>query len=136
MRCHRTLAKSSFEPCGNLRTSEYHLNLHGDRKVVFAGGLARFKSTLQTELAVDALDTVGGVDVLDQCQLVAGGTTLSGGDGAVGEEVLPDLYNDVSRLQLLLLKVIGENIPCTNVRRTCQQPYPCWQASCGTTSKE
>lgn len=82
--------------------SEYHLNLQGDREVVLAGGLTGIKSTLQAELAVDTLDTVGRVDVLHQCQLVACGTTLSGGDGAVGEEVLPDLNDNVSGLQLLM----------------------------------
>lgn len=39
----------------------------------------------------NALNTVGRVDVLDQGDLVAGSGTLAGGDGGVGEEVLPDL---------------------------------------------
>lgn len=34
---------------------------------------------------------MGRVDVLDQGELVAGGTTLAGDDGGVGEEELPDL---------------------------------------------
>jgi hypothetical protein len=92
-----------FEPCGNPRFFEYRLNLHGDREVILAGGLAGFESAFQAELTVDTLDTVCRVYVLDQCQLIAGGATLSGGDGAVGEEVLPDLDNDVSRSQVLLL---------------------------------
>jgi hypothetical protein len=115
---------------------KYHLNLQGDREVVLTSGLAGFESALQTELAVDTLDTVGRVDVLDQCKLVAGGTTLAGGDGAVGEEVLPDLNDNFSQLTFSMLKIIGKTIPCTNVRRTCQQPCPCWRASCGTTSRE
>jgi hypothetical protein len=90
---------------------ECHLNLHGDREIILAGGLAGFESALQAELAVDTLNTVGRVDVLDQCQLVAGGTTLSGGDGAVGEEVLPDLRSDVGQSTLSKLTVIDENIP-------------------------
>ena len=57
------------------------------------GGLA---GTSKTELGGDALDTVGRVDVLDQGDLVAGGTTLARGDGAVSKEVLPDLQSCVS----------------------------------------
>jgi hypothetical protein len=34
---------------------------------------------------------VSGVDVLDQGELVAGGTSLTGDDGGVGKEELPDL---------------------------------------------
>lgn len=34
---------------------------------------------------------MGRVDVLDQSELVAGGTSLTGDDGGVGEEELPDL---------------------------------------------
>jgi hypothetical protein len=90
---------------------ECHLNLHGDGEIILAGGLAGFESALQAELAVNTLNTVGRVDVLDQCQLVAGGTTLSGGDGAVGEEVLPDLRSDVGQSTLSKLTVIDENIP-------------------------
>jgi hypothetical protein len=67
-------------------------------------------------LAVDTLDTVGRVDVLDQCELVAGGTTLSGGDGAVGEEILPDLNKQVSRLDL---STAGEHCWTTYPVPTC-----------------
>ena len=40
---------------------------------------------------MDTLDSVGGVDVLDERDLIAGGASLAGDDGAVGKEVLPDL---------------------------------------------
>lgn len=49
------------------------------------------KSALKTEGVVDAFDTVCGVDVLDKGDLVASCATLAGDDGAVGEEVFPDL---------------------------------------------
>lgn len=52
------------------------------------GGLA---SSGETELGGDALDTVSRVDVLDQSELPASGTTLAGGDGGGSQEVLPDL---------------------------------------------
>ena len=48
-------------------------------------------SCSETELAVNTLDTVGRVDVLDKCELPAGSTTLAGGDGRGSQEVLPDL---------------------------------------------
>lgn len=34
---------------------------------------------------------MGGVDVLDEGELPASGTTLAGGDGRGGQEVFPDL---------------------------------------------
>ena len=42
-------------------------------------------------LAVDTLDTVSRVDVLDKSNLPAGSATLAGSDGRGSEEVLPDL---------------------------------------------
>lgn len=42
-------------------------------------------------LGVDTLNTVGGVDVLDEGNLPAGSTTLAGSDGGGSQEVLPDL---------------------------------------------
>lgn len=45
----------------------------------------------ETVLRVDALNTVSGVDVLDEGELPAGSTTLARGDGGGGEEVFPDL---------------------------------------------
>jgi len=51
------------------------------------GGLA---GTSETVLSGDALDTVGRVDVLNQGELPAGGTTLAGSDGRGSQEVLPD----------------------------------------------
>lgn len=52
--------------------------------------------TGKTELGLDALNTVGRVDVLDKGELPAGGTTLAGGNGGSSKEVLPDLLNEVS----------------------------------------
>jgi hypothetical protein len=57
------------------------------------GGLA---GSGETELGLDAINTVGGVDVLDEGELPAGGTTLAGGDGGGSKEVLPDLWNEIS----------------------------------------
>lgn len=45
----------------------------------------------QTIVVVDTLDTVVRVDVLDQSDLVAGGTTRAGNDGGIGQEEFPDL---------------------------------------------
>lgn len=52
--------------------------------------------TGKTELGLDALNTVGGIDILDEGELPAGGTTLAGGDGRRSKEVLPDLWKYVS----------------------------------------
>lgn len=52
------------------------------------GGLT---GTAETILAGDTLNTVGGVDVLNEGKLPAGSTTLAGGDGGVSQEVFPDL---------------------------------------------
>lgn len=53
------------------------------------GGLA---GTGKTKLGLDTINTVGRVDVLDEGELPAGGTTLAGGDGGRSKEVLPDLW--------------------------------------------
>lgn len=45
----------------------------------------------QTVLRVDALHTVRRVDVLDQGDLEARSTALTGSDGGGSEEVFPDL---------------------------------------------
>lgn len=66
-----------------------HLCLVG-REGGLSGGLGGAKSA-EAELSVDALDTVGGVDVLDHGDLVASGGTLTRDDGGVGKEELPDL---------------------------------------------
>lgn len=63
----------------------------GDGAVADVFG-AGFAGGREGELAVDAFDTVGRVDVLDQGELVAGGTALTGDDGGVGKEVFPDLF--------------------------------------------
>jgi hypothetical protein len=57
---------------------------------VVDGGLT---GALEAVLGVNTLNTVGGVDVLDEGQLPAGSASLAGGDGRVGQEVLPDLRN-------------------------------------------
>lgn len=53
-------------------------------------------SGIKTELVVNTLDTVGGVDVLDKGDLPAGSTTLAGGDGRSSQEVFPDLKRRIS----------------------------------------
>lgn len=55
---------------------------------VLDGGLA---STGERVLAVDALNTVSGVDVLDKGDLPASSGSLAGGNSGVSEEELPDL---------------------------------------------
>lgn len=54
-------------------------------------GDGSFTGSSEAVLRVDALDTVGGVDVLNEGELPASGTALAGGNGRVGKEVLPDL---------------------------------------------
>lgn len=54
------------------------------------GGLT---GTGETELGLDALNTVGRVDVLDKGELPAGSTTLARGDGRSSQEVFPNLGN-------------------------------------------
>ena len=63
----------------------------GGREDGLCGLLCSLESTRETELGVDTLDTVSGVDVLDKGELPAGGTTLAGSDGRGSKEVLPDL---------------------------------------------
>jgi hypothetical protein len=46
---------------------------------------------MQVELSGNSFNTVGGVDVLDQGDLVASRCALPGGDGRVGKEIFPDL---------------------------------------------
>lgn len=55
------------------------------------GLLGLLESSSKGELSWDTLNTVSGVDVLDQGDLVAGGSTLTGDDGGVSKEELPDL---------------------------------------------
>jgi len=47
---------------------------------------------VQTELRRDAFDAVGGIDVLNEGDLVAGSGALAGDDGRVGEEEFPYLF--------------------------------------------
>lgn len=53
---------------------------------------AALKSVGQGKLGRDTLNSVSRVDVLDEGNLEAGGTALSGDDGGVSQEVFPDLY--------------------------------------------
>ena len=56
-------------PNSALRSSSLDLHLTGS------------KGTRQAELGSDAVDAVGGVEVLNECDLVAGGAALARGDG-------------------------------------------------------
>ncbi len=49
------------------------------------------ESPRKRKLGVDTLDTVSRVDVLDQGNLVAGCSSLTGRDGGISKEKLPDL---------------------------------------------
>lgn len=66
-------------------------HLLGNRESGVSSCFTGLKGALETEGVVDAFDTVRGVDVLDKGDLVASCATLAGDDGAVGEEVFPDL---------------------------------------------
>lgn len=65
------------------------------------GGLA---GSGEAVLRVNTLNTVGGVDVLDEGDLPAGSTTLAGSDGGGSKEVLPDLNN----VSLMLMNLCGK----------------------------
>lgn len=60
-------------------------------QTVLASSLASGQGTGKSELGADSVDTVGGVQVLDDDHLVAGGHSLAGGDDGPGEEEFPDL---------------------------------------------
>jgi len=53
--------------------------------------LISLKRTMEAVLAVDALDTMGRVDVLDHSDLIASSAALAGDDGGIGQEEFPDL---------------------------------------------
>lgn len=65
----------------------------GDREGLLANSLGSGHSAGKSILVVDTLNTVSRVDVLDESNLEAGGTTLAGDDGGVGKEVFPDLQS-------------------------------------------
>ena len=58
---------------------------------------------------------MGGVEVLDDGHLEAGGAALAGGDGGPGEEELPDLGQLAMGHTERLTK---GNLPCTSAGRT------------------
>jgi hypothetical protein len=61
----------------------------GEQRLV--GGFAGLKGARERELGVNSLDTMGGVQVLDKGDLVAGCGALARDDGGVGKEKFPDL---------------------------------------------
>jgi hypothetical protein len=61
------------------------------------------------ELGLNTIDSVGGVDVLDQSDLEASGRTLARDNGGGGKEVLPDAEPSLAVLGLDLLTV-GEPV--------------------------
>ena len=50
----------------------------------------------EAKLAGDALNPVRGVQILDQDNLVTGSAALARNDSRVGQEILPNLYEDMS----------------------------------------
>jgi len=76
---------------------------------VVNGGLA---GSGKTVLRVDTLNTVGGVDVLDESDLPAGSTTLAGSDSGGSKEVLPDLDNVSIMMNLTREKNLRGTIFC------------------------
>lgn len=59
-------------------------------------GAAVLESIGQGELGRNTLNTVRRVDVLDEGDLETGGAALSGDDGGVSKEELPNLFFEVS----------------------------------------
>lgn len=58
---------------------------------MFGPSLRSLECPSKGVLSGDALDTVGGIDVLDECDLPAGSGSLTRDDGRVREEIFPDL---------------------------------------------
>ena len=101
-------------------TANYHNSRDGQERLVHLFGKSRHVSTRDAAVAngvnrglagsseailrVDTLNTVGGVDVLDEGDLPAGSTTLAGSDGGSSKEVLPDLNN----VSLMLINLMQE----------------------------
>jgi hypothetical protein len=56
--------------------------------------LCSLESARETELGVDAIGTVSGVDVLDHGDLVASSGTLARDNSRVSEEIFPDLWRE------------------------------------------
>jgi hypothetical protein len=66
---------------------------------------AVIKSAVEVELGLNAINAVGGVDVLDKSDLEASSTALAGDDGRVGKEELPDTEPSLAVLGLDLVLV-------------------------------
>jgi hypothetical protein len=77
----------------------------GTGKSAIGTGNSGLASTSEAVLGGNALDTVGRVDVLDEGELPAGGTTLAGSDGGGSQEVLPNAEPALSVLSLDLVLV-------------------------------
>jgi len=60
-------------------------------KICLDISLAGMESTREAKLGWDAFNTVSRVDILYQCDLIAGRGSLAGDDGGVGKEIFPNL---------------------------------------------
>jgi len=94
--------------------------------------------TDETELGLDALNPVSGVDVLDKSELPAGSTTLARGDGRSSQEVFPNLAKS---LVIHLKKGFKSIKDCVDLHgtifcRTWPQPSPRCPSSYGTSARE
>lgn len=101
-------------------TASYHNSRDGQERLVHLLGNSRHVSARDAAVAnivngglagsgeavlrVDTLNTVGGVDVLDEGDLPAGSTTLAGSDGGGSQEVFPNLKN----VSLMLMNLMRE----------------------------
>jgi hypothetical protein len=75
---------------------------------------------MQAKLTGDTLDSVLGVEILDQHNLVACCTALSGDDGRAGKEVLPYLR---AKNQQLRLRVSIQTMQLGELTRNHRLPY-------------
>jgi len=66
------------------------------RKERLPSRLTSLQGALEIELSLHTLDPMGGIDILDQGNLVASRAPLSRDDSAVGQEILPYLSNPSS----------------------------------------
>ena len=73
-------------------------------------GPGRLETALESVLGRNTLDTVSGVDVLDQGDLEAGGTALARGNGGVGQEIFPNLSQPVSTFSKSCQEVIERQL--------------------------
>lgn len=94
---HAVLSNSTLIQSTNMR--QRSLVEHLLNALTLNLGLEGIESTGEVVLRLDAVDTVGGVEVLDERDLEACSSALAGSDGRRGKEVFPDLSSSLANIQ-------------------------------------